>query len=783
MIQDAYILNYLVQDFDLELTPEIAVQFVNRAYKIRQPLVDNYTILKFRELDKGATDIKMLKNLFDPKGKDSGADMQSGEFMNTDWKPCPMVQSLNRITRNYIVSTSTDIKVDGVDKLSIDKKIRKRQEQISKRYATDLINFIGSFTGDLPIEGNDIDKMGEDETQMANPEVNLMEQIKSELDDDWHFHLLSDIGALKDGVESSHEIMIRYYMESLKFKERIAYDIISDIMKVRAFTYRFYTSAMDGTPQVAYIDPASINTSPFREKDGRDMDYWYYEFTVSWADYMKMVGGKLPKEKNQAIYHANRTAWYPDLPLWNDDQKFYYALFNTKIRMGYFEMRKHKHDDKTGKYYDVIKKFYYLPLMDSNLALDPNFILDLGDLQDMTRHGGQLQFAKFSLVVFKDNKYQSWYEIQEPDLLRLNILYQQYLNTATSIIPRGVNFAEETLKELVEDMLNAKREEMNERGHELTNESGEYQKMLRDTIRKFKARGNGIFKRREGQLNERQLDPPTQPIAHSLYEDLTQLVNQMMAIYNIMITSLGTNPVTLGQAPKQNQTVRGIEMASQGAMSMIQEMIEMYKFGLTEFGSRMIYYDKEVSKEFNDAFEGKTARAEQMKSIIGKAGIGWLEIYKDMYVQDCSMLVEDAPTDEQRLMLFDYAFQLEQAGRLPIGTALMVQEIKNYKLAKLFVLASEKRQQRIATENQMQLMQQQQQAQMQNQQVAVQSQAALKQNEAELEARLVQLENQLKQQGMSQNIAERGANRERENEQRTQLDIEKKRAEKDMETY
>lgn len=780
----------LIQDFDLELTPEVATKIVANAYITNYYFINSERLNAYRLLDKGITNEMELKQLLDPKGRDnSERDMISGEFYNTDWTPCPLVQSLNRITKGYIIDSVSDVKVDGIDRLSVEKKIKKRQQEISKRYAVDLINFLNSQTGDMPISYNtDLEKLTDKDKEVSEIDTtaNLLEQIKGELDNDMDFALLADVGALKDGVELAHEIMIKYYLEHLNFEQRVSQDIVSDIMKIRTFSYRFYTSAMDGTPQVAYIDPISIRCSPFKEKDARDMDYWFNEFTVTWADYMKMIGGKLSKEKNKAIYEANRITFYPldrNYLAWDDSVQFYNSIINTNIRLGYFECKKHVHDKVTDKYYDVWKKFYYLPILGNSLSLDPEYILDLGDVQDMHREGGQLQYAKPTLIMFRDNSVASWYDIQKPDLLRLNILYNQYLNTATSIIPRGVQFAEETLTELVNDMLNAQREYLNEQGQEMTNESGVYQRLLSQTLRKFNARGKSIFKRKAGDNNEKQLDPPTFQINHSLYDDLTNLINQMMSIYNMMITSLGTNPILLGQAPKQHQTLKGIEIANQSGLSMLQEMIKINEFSVTEFGSRMIYYDKLVSKEFDKTFEPKSARASQMKAVIGTYGVGWLEIYKDMYVQDCTMKVEMKSTEEQRIMLFDYTSQLELQGKLPIGTSLMVQEIQNYKLAKLYVLAQVRKAERIAVENQMALMEQQQIAQQQAQAQQFQMAQQDKASTAEIEARLLQLENQMKQEGMSQNIAERGANKEKENQQKAELKAQQEILDKQLSGY
>jgi hypothetical protein len=776
-----------LQDLDMVIDKSWAVSFLERAYLLRGAPTDASKLSQYRDLDLGISNEAEMKARFDPKSS-KNPEGGKAEFVNTDWSSCPLIQSVNRITKSYIINKMADISVRGIDKISIDKKMAKRQQDILRQYVIDTINFIGSKLGDAPLPSNYNINSIADESLPTEVNTSLIEQVRMELaNNDMSFALLSEVGALKDGVELTHEIMTNYYLDSLKFRLRILDDVVSDIMKANIVSYRFYTSAMDGTPQVIYIDPLKLNVGPFVEKDSRDKDYWFYEDTITWGEWMKMVGGKLDESLLKEVYEANRNAFFPNnssYPVWNNQSytlSFQNAILNTAIRIGYFECKKHVYDEKTGKYYDQIIKFYYLPITGgTGLSYNEKFIFELGPLQDMYRFGGMLQYSDFSLVLYRDNSMSSWYEVQEPSLHRLNYLWNQYLNTATAIVPRGVIFSEETLREIVDEMVKAVEEDMAENGQEITGSYGRWQKMMNETIKKYVQSGRGIFKRRSGDANEKQLDPPTFSIQHQIYDDLQRLIQEMMSLYNMMIMSLGTNPVMLGQAPKQHQTLKGIELASQSTGTMLEQMSEMAEAAVTEFGRRMIYYNQSTAMEFGKDLKPKTPRAEQMAAIIGTQGVGWQEIGRDMPVQQCTFLIENRPTDEQRILLFDYTMQLEQKGLVPVGTALMVQEIKNYKLAKLYVMANVAKQQRVAVENQMQLMERQaQQAQMMNQQAMAQ-QAQMMKMQNDLKNENDALKAQLKEQGMSKNIQERGENRIEENAQKAAIDLQKKQAESQM---
>jgi hypothetical protein len=776
-----------LQDLDMVIDKSWAVSFLERAYLLRGAPTDASKLSQYRDLDLGISNEAEMKARFDPKSS-KNPEGGKAEFVNTDWSSCPLIQSVNRITKSYIINKMADISVRGIDKISIDKKMAKRQQDILRQYVIDTINFIGGKLSDAPLPSNYNINSIADESLPTEVNTSLIEQVRMELaNNDMSFALLSEVGALKDGVELTHEIMTNYYLDSLKFRLRILDDVVSDIMKANIVSYRFYTSAMDGTPQVIYIDPLKLNVGPFVEKDSRDKDYWFYEDTITWGEWMKMVGGKLDESLLKEVYEANRNAFFPNnssYPVWNNQSytlSFQNAILNTAIRIGYFECKKHVYDEKTGKYYDQIIKFYYLPITGgTGLSYNEKFIFELGPLQDMYRFGGMLQYSDFSLVLYRDNSMSSWYEVQEPSLHRLNYLWNQYLNTATAIVPRGVIFSEETLREIVDEMVKAVEEDMAENGQEITGSYGRWQKMMNETIKKYVQSGRGIFKRRSGDANEKQLDPPTFSIQHQIYDDLQRLIQEMMSLYNMMIMSLGTNPVMLGQAPKQHQTLKGIELASQSTGTMLEQMSEMAEAAVTEFGRRMIYYNQSTAMEFGKDLKPKTPRAEQMAAIIGTQGVGWQEIGRDMPVQQCTFLIENRPTDEQRILLFDYTMQLEQKGLVPVGTALMVQEIKNYKLAKLYVMANVAKQQRVAVENQMQLMERQaQQAQMMNQQSMAQ-QAQMMKMQNDLKNENDALKAQLKEQGMSKNIQERGENRIEENAQKAAIDLQKKEAESQM---
>ena len=168
---------------------------------------------------------------------------------------------------------------------------------------------------------------------------------------------------------------------------------------------------------------------------------------------------------------------------------------------------------------------------------------------------------------------------------------------------------------------------------------------------------------------------------------------------------------------------------------------------MKQFGERQLYYDQQVITEFNSKLEPITDRAKEMAAVIGRKGVNLLEVYKDMPEQRCILIVEEKPTEQDRMLFLNYVNEKENLGLLPPGTLLMAQSIENFKLAKLFVNAVFKRTQRIQIENQQALQAQQQQAAQQAFQMQQQAVQAEKEQDAGLEARLKSLEEGLQTEG------------------------------------
>lgn len=786
----------IISDTAQSLDSAWALQFVQWAFINKPNNGWANKLRKYRDIDNGIGDENEMREYFEPNP--DVPMKEKADLMRTDWRINPLIHSLNMIIQKNIESMGIELTVSsGSDKLSVSKKEKQKLKIKTRRALVEVVNYIKKMTNEAPYEDDATIEIDEEGNDTATESLSLIDSIKNEATDDFDFNALNEADMLKDGVEISHEELISYYLNDSNFLTNVSPLMISDFMKGNVLMYRFYTSAVNGLPMVQYLDPSAIYTSNFYKRDGSDMDYWFYTQTVTWSTYMQMVGSKLTPEHNKLIYEANRAlnnryANDTEFPVWTEFpnypsvfgswNSYYSALMNTYIQLGYFEAKKHVYDEKTGKYCDTIKKFYFLPLAIGNdIEMNEDFILDLGDLQDMYRYGTNLQNADFSLVIYRDLQRQSFYDAQQGDFLRLNILYNQYLNTLSNFIPEGVAFAEETIRELAEEIKAEEEELMRQTGQDITALS--LQGITERIIRNYVLSGRGVFKLRSGDNDEQRLDRPTFIMENKIMLNLEQITNQMFTIYNSMLMALGVPPSRLGQDPKPRQTQKGTELANQTSDYSTASIEQAYTFALKQFGQRMLYYDQQVITEFNDKGEPKTERAKEMQALIGTKGTVWLEVYKDMPYQRCVLKVENAPSAQDRTLLMAVTAQYEQLGKVPTGTLLMAQEIKNYKLAKCYVIFQIRKQERLNNENAQRAMQVQAEMAQQQQAQALQIQSAQKQEDAGLEARIIQLENQLRTQGQLEVKDKTNQNRLQENQQKADLNTQQEVAKKQLETY
>lgn len=759
----------------MPLNEKWAVEFLKYAYGTT-PVNFFYAnkLNEYRDIDKGKINVGELKRFFDPE-KNIREDERAA-LMRTNWMPCPLIHSLNQIIQKNIENIPVELKVNSSDKISINKKHQQKLKLKSRRYLIEVINYIKSLTGDPPIDyDTDIDEFVNSNGDATETNLSLLESMKNEVSDDVEFNMLNEAGFIKDGVEISHEQMIDYYFNKVKFKTNLSYKIISDLMKVSAYCYRYYTNAINGKPEVQYVDIGALKTSYFDHRDAHDMDYAYFTFTCTWAEYMMIVGGKLTPEHNQKIYNANRQFLYNNMNYVEFGNPYNPSIMDYQITLGYFEAKKHEYDPITKKYADVIKKFYYLPLSIDLMRED--FILDLGNLQDMHRYGDKKAECNFSFIIYKDKDVQSFYDVQKPDYLRMNLIYNQILNTFANFIPEGTAFVEETIRELAEEIQQEQESKIREMGGDISNIT--LSNVMSEVIKNYVQSGRGIFKMRKGDRNEERLDRPTFVMENKILQNCNQLIGLLFSVYQQMLMSLGINQNRLAQDPRPHQTLTGIEMATNASYFSTQNLEDGYVFALKSFGERMLYYDQLVITEVDKNGMPKTERAEEMKAIIGSKGYIWLEVYRDMPEQNSILSIENLPSDKDRMRLLAQTAMYEQIGKVPTGTSIIIEEIKNIKLAKMFVVMMIKRQERIAIDNQQKLIE----AQAQGTQMQQQQQVQEKQIDADIEARLMALETQLKTAGQKEIKEKINENRLSEQANAAELELQKKAREKEMEKY
>jgi len=261
------------------------------------PFVDGKKLEEYRGFDRLEIDENLYRQMVDPP---SPMDDKNGraEFFSADFKAYPIDNHLNNIVRGVIEKLPNLLRTKVID------PIAKRQEQKDKEkiiYADLYRRIINAFAeavglpkiGDTQDPYAYIDNLAnKDFDKLADTIGDPIQQIQNRIKSDDELRLYFQY-VYRNGIELAFDMAIQHYLiEQNKYNIRQEL-FINDFMHVNAYCGRVYIDLLTGRPVVEYIDPASLYTSPFFERNGDDMVYWFYEKNVSIPDFERMLGAQL----------------------------------------------------------------------------------------------------------------------------------------------------------------------------------------------------------------------------------------------------------------------------------------------------------------------------------------------------------------------------------------------------------------------------------------------------------------------------------------------------------
>lgn len=714
---------------------------------------------EYRALDSLAVDKAKMKKQIDPV-----TPMGSGgtaDYFSADFQSIPISLHLKNIAKTSIEKTYKQFEVNLVDTLAKSRKMKDNYKILSQNLLRNIINQYNKEIGMQEITANqdpykwiqslesEFEKKGEDKDPIDSV-VDYVSLIRNQIEDSEDLAIYNEL-IYKGDYEIAFELGIKHYLISLNKWVVKSEKFLDDIMHFNKACGVWYTDEMTGRPVVEYLVPERLWTSPYREKDGSDLMYYYTEYNITWADFMNQIGVTLSdvQLKNVFEYHKSQgtingfqgVEW---------EGRYTKAQDNAMIRIGrssfltqdlhvnmdnvhtdfpnYYKMPKtwgalSNPDEiaeriKNNKRFNVWYSFYYIPPTQNSIAnadyeWQAQFIFNIKKNQDQFRFGENGRYSKPPLVIYDNSSNASFSDVVQGYKPKIDFLWQKYQNYVINDIDAvGIN------EDFIGSLLNAVDESnhLNNGNVDAGKPNGGNGKDAFLEMWKMIKQGNvGFLNMRDAQGNT-IVDPSKfiVRIQNGGLEKAEQVLGEIMRIYDVMAKSLAFNDATEGFNIKPRTPVEGIQTAvdsSNKARWFIEKSYEeFYKI----YAERCVQYIIMIANEPQKY--GYHERWNEFKSIIGEANGLMVEGIKDIPLETVGFNVDYVDNASKREFITQLALQYVKTQQLDMDFLYLIMGVDNWKYSfALMRMGIKKRKKEMQQQQQVEFQQQQQLQEMQMQ--------------------------------------------------------------------
>lgn len=779
-------LSYMPPDLKNEVW---AAQCIYYAKLHNRLFLDPKRAEQYRKTDLLEISEKEMKQMFDPITPEGGGG--EAKYVTADWKANPIYIHLLNNMRADIQRMGKQIEVNFTDKYAKTRKMRDSYKALYSRQVRAIINDFCHELGIPPIsESQDpykwIKNFSEhqekvnDGKEMGNDVVSkFSDLIKNKIESNEDLMLYNEM-VYKGDYEQAIEKGIDYYMFKLnKWDDRWADEIFDDIRHFNKAALEWYTDRITGRPVIERFIPEVLRVSPFRRKDGEDIQYYFIEYEVTFADFIKTVGFGLKPEKLKEVFLWNKSQgschglnWMQSFDLHVNS-----ARDNALIRLGRMSILSQDYEvdmdevpanypqgektalsweadpanryemDRGAKNYNVWRTFYYIPptqaeLSNSNYAWQANFIFDIRKNQDQFRTGEDGRYSKCPLVIYDNSKQASTTDIVEAFMGKINFCWQNYQNCL-------VNDVDATIlsDELMGGLLSAVDEEnaINP-GERDTPTGGNEASAAAEQWRMIRQAGKGFLKMVDKQ-GKAIVDPSKMLLVYKngYLERADKFMGQILNLYSQLNISLGNDP----NAAKPRVTTSGIQEAVKSSDNAKWFMQKAYEFIVKGCSERFVRYILMAGQEEKEL--GIPDRYEEFKTVLGMTDGLLIEGLEDVPPESIGLNISYVDNSGKKDLVIKLAENYIAQGKLDEDILYLIMGEENWKYSFcLMRMAIVKKKKELAA-----------QAELQHQQIMEQKDADLKiakaltaakgeakdkniQSQGQVDARLAALEDQLK---------------------------------------
>ncbi len=767
---------------------------------------------KYRDLDRMKINPQEYIDLIDPPTPMGGGGQ--AKYFASDWKDMPLSVHLDNIVKAKLdkLFITNNLQVDEIDKFAKSQRQAEKDRIIFQHAFRNLINDLNKEIGLPAISESEspyeyVGRLDAQEEKAANPEAQqgaqpqnpskkdiagvddlskLIDQIRMKIKDENSLALYERY-VYKGGLERAFELAIQHYLMNLnKFRTKCDY-FLSDLEKFNLYCGRYYTDQNTGRGTVEYLLPEMLYTSPFYEKNGDDLEYWFYEKDIPFADFVRQFGKTVSDEKLKQIFElnkANNTVHGLD---WNTTP---INRRNTAlIRIGYFsalsqdankfseeyvenrtpgwqtqniDWKPDKDSDKEkNKMYNVWYSCYYIPPpgqfssnMPTSWQWQADYIFNIKKNTDMYRYGVDQRFARSELVIWKDDR-PSFTDIKESFMSKIRTTWHKFQNCLvqdTNAVVIDWDFMTAIFGAADEENKNNPADPDKPTGGNGVDAGLEMFKMIRQG-------GIGFMKFRDKNGNFPPGFDPSKFFVHVDTKHIEKAEHYLAMIlqqYELMKVALAQNDVTEGQSPKPRTPVEGLKASVEAASNAMwflekpaRELIVMFAEREVQ---RILYIIKEHKKY------GSDRRWKELADVIGMAQVWMLEGIEDLNAEDIGLNVSLEDTSQMQEYVFQLANQMatnKEVNREAVGLVIDANKY-NWKYAYCLLMLAEKEKQRemqeqaeLEHQRAMELQQMQMQIAMQLEQAKTQGKVSEIQAQGQINSMLQDQINALKFQSQS----------------------------------
>lgn len=791
------------------------VQFLDPKRKVR-----------YRNLEKGIINKQEYIEIIDPKLPDGQGG--KAEFFASDFDDCPIGQHLDNILRAKLdkIGTTNKLQVSTIDKFSVSQKQRDKSRVIWQREFRKLINDNLQILGLPQMKESEnpfayvknLDKG--DSSKMIDSVDTLLDYIKSQIRDE-HDLALYESYVYKGDIEIAFELGLEHFLINLnKWNAEKADWFNNDLKNFNKACGRSYTDDTTGRNVVEYIEPDELFTSGFKAKNGEDILYWFHEFDKTFADFVREMGTQLTEEQLKAVFELNKqfkgatsSGSGGHGQEWNKSGS--YKGSNAKIRMGYFsiltqdaetfsekivdgkvgtyKVRKldwrphpntpdsYKEEPRT-KIYNVWYSCYYIvPPYDKvqkNTIQDwtwqAQYIFKLKKDIDMYRYGVDARYAKSTLVVWQDTTRMSYTDIKEGFMPKIRTSWHRFQNSLVSDVS-GTFIAADLMLGILKSVDEGNKKP-NESKKKPTGGNGKDAGVT--AWRQFRQSGMSWHSFRDE--NGKMILEPEKLFVEFDNKQMDRAERYLKIIleqYNLMTMALAQNDVSEGQDAKPRTPVAGIQAAMQasnnGVWFIEKPAIEI----LVMFGERTVQFILAMIKERKKY--GYVERFNEFSSVIGLANSMMLESVEDLQPEEIGLTVSLEDVSAMKQYYMDMTTQMLHDGQIGREDVQMVISTiqQDYKYGAVLLSLAAKKQERIAQQRQeeehkrqMEIIQAQQQTALILTGAKGQAKDKNIQTQGSIDERLMQIEAQLKENAMALQKQQLLNNKQKEIENKANLE-------------